>query len=163
RARRQARGARGRHAGRGAAIRARLPLARAAPTRRPAARRRADRLGRARLRDSVAHAAAARRERDQARGGAARAGRDGRACGDGSLVLEVRDDGPGAKKPEVDAAVGMGLRAVRQRLETRYGKEASFSITTAPREGFIVRASIPAHVGTVLTPAPAVVSSREGT
>jgi signal transduction histidine kinase len=61
-----------------------------------------------------------------------------------SLVLEVRDDGPGSNKADVDAAGGMGLRAVRQRLETRYGDGASFAVATAPREGFAVRASIPA-------------------
>jgi signal transduction histidine kinase len=81
---------------------------------------------------------------------------------DDSLVLDVRDDGPGANKSDVDAAIGMGLRAVRQRLETRYGKDASFAITTAPSEGFIVRASILAHVGMVLPPAPAP-GSLEGT
>jgi signal transduction histidine kinase len=79
-----------------------------------------------------------------------------------SLVVEVRDDGPGAAKHDVDAAAGMGLRAVRQRLETRYGKDAEFSVTTAPREGFIVRASIPAHVGTVLPPAPSAAPRPEG-
>jgi len=78
-------------------------------------------------------------------------------------VLEVRDDGPGANKRDVDSAAGMGLRAVRQRLETRYGKDAAFSVTTAPREGFIVRAAIPAHVGTVLPPAPTVALRAEGT
>lgn len=74
-----------------------------------------------------------------------------RAALDGdSLVLEVRDDGPGAMAASVDAAKGMGLRAVRQRLETRYPNEASFKVTTAPREGFVVRVTIPAHVATVL-------------
>ncbi len=67
-----------------------------------------------------------------------------------ALALYVGDDGPGAEKSKVDSAAGMGLRAVRQRLETRYGNDAAFSVTTAPREGFVVRASIPAHVGTVL-------------
>jgi sensor histidine kinase YesM len=67
-----------------------------------------------------------------------------------SLVLEVRDDGPGANSAEVEAAKGMGLRAVRQRLDTRYGKATAFLVTTAPREGFAVRASIPAHVGVLL-------------
>ncbi len=67
-----------------------------------------------------------------------------------ALVLEVKDDGPGADKAAMDSARGMGLRAVRQRLETRYGKDAAFRIMTAPHEGFAVRASIPAHVGIVL-------------
>jgi two-component sensor histidine kinase len=70
-----------------------------------------------------------------------------------SLVLDVRDDGPGAEQGKVDAAPGMGLRAVRQRLETRYGRDASFGVTTKPHAGFVVRAAIPAHVGTLL-PSP---------
>lgn len=77
-----------------------------------------------------------------------------RAALDGdALVIEVRDDGPGAMAATVDAAKGMGLRAVRQRLETRYPNEASFKVTTAPREGFVVHVTIPAHVATGLPPA----------
>lgn len=68
-----------------------------------------------------------------------------------SLTLEVRDDGPGADAAALRTAKGMGLRAVRQRLETRYANASTFDVTTAPREGFVVRASIPAHVGTALS------------
>lgn len=62
---------------------------------------------------------------------------------DESLVLEVRDDGPGAPSTVADAADGMGLRAVRQALETRYAGQARFNIVTAPGEGFAVVISLP--------------------
>jgi signal transduction histidine kinase len=64
-----------------------------------------------------------------------------------SLVLEVRDDGPGARSDIVESATGVGLRAVRQRLETRYPGHAGFSVTTAPGEGFVARVSLPAYSG----------------
>lgn len=69
-----------------------------------------------------------------------------------TLILEVRDDGPGAATDIVDSAKGMGLRAVRQRLETRYETLARFGVTTAPGEGFIVRIQLPAHSGAVVIP-----------
>jgi LytS/YehU family sensor histidine kinase len=62
-----------------------------------------------------------------------------------ALLLEVRDDGSGAPSGIMHNATGVGLRAVRQRLETRYGRDATFGVTTAPGEGFIVQTSIPAH------------------
>ena len=72
-----------------------------------------------------------------------------------TLVLEVRDDGPGAPTDILESASGMGLRAVRQRLETRYAKHASFAVTTAPGEGFIVRATLPVHASLALPTAHA--------
>jgi signal transduction histidine kinase len=69
-----------------------------------------------------------------------------------TLVLEVRDDGPGAATDILDSANGVGLRAVRQRLETRHEKLARFAVTTAPGEGFIVRMQLPAHSGAVVIP-----------
>lgn len=75
---------------------------------------------------------------------------------DDALALEVGDDGPGTRMETVAAGKGVGLRAVRQRLETRYPREASFAVTTAPGEGFVVRATLPAHSGAVIpTGAPA--------
>lgn len=64
-----------------------------------------------------------------------------------TLELEVRDDGPGARTDILDAPSGVGLRAVRQRLETRYAGRSRFHVTTAPGEGFIVRLAVPAHTG----------------
>lgn len=60
------------------------------------------------------------------------------------LALEVRDDGPGARNDILQSATGVGLRAVRQRLETRYDGKTNFAVTTSPGEGFIVRLSLPA-------------------
>jgi len=61
-----------------------------------------------------------------------------------SLVLLVRDDGPGARADILESAKGVGLRAVRQRLETRYGASSSFAVTTAPNQGFEVFLRLPA-------------------
>jgi sensor histidine kinase YesM len=63
---------------------------------------------------------------------------------DGKLWIEVRDDGPGADPRAVDASRGMGLRLVRQRLETRYPGDTGFEVVTAPGAGFAVRLRGPA-------------------
>ena len=74
---------------------------------------------------------------------------------DEALVLEVRDDGAGAQTNiDVDAAAGMGLRAVRSVSRPAIGRDAEFSVTTAPREGFIVRASILRTSARSLLPVP---------
>jgi two-component system, LytTR family, sensor kinase len=62
---------------------------------------------------------------------------------DSSLVLEVSDDGPG-NDGSWQNGEGVGLRAVRQRLVTRFSGVGSFGITTAPGQGFSVRLSLPA-------------------
>jgi sensor histidine kinase YesM len=62
---------------------------------------------------------------------------------DETLVLEVRDDGPGATSTVAEDAGGMGLRAVRQALETRYAGQARFRVVTAPGEGFAVLIDLP--------------------
>ena len=68
----------------------------------------------------------ARRRRPRARSARRRAGR--------------------ARATIVEAATGVGLRAVRQRLETRYRRSAEFTVTTAPRRRIRRRAStLPAH------------------
>ena len=72
------------------------------------------------------------------------------AVDDDSLMLEVRDDGPGARSDIVDSAEGVGLRAVKQRLEVRFQGKASFTVTTAPGEGFVARITVPAHAGGVV-------------
>jgi signal transduction histidine kinase len=66
-----------------------------------------------------------------------------------SLQLEVRDDGPGAQSNVVDSAKGVGLRAVCQRLETRYGGAGRFTVSTAPGQGFTLRLTLPAHASAV--------------
>ena len=55
------------------------------------------------------------------------------------LMLEVADDGPGAEATRVADAQGLGLAAVRQRLETRWGPGVRMEIVTAPYNGFLVR------------------------
>jgi sensor histidine kinase YesM len=63
-----------------------------------------------------------------------------------SLVLEVSDDGPGVSESAA-SGTGVGLRAVRQRLATRYPGENTFEIKTAPGTGFTVKLSLPARSG----------------
>jgi sensor histidine kinase YesM len=62
---------------------------------------------------------------------------------DGALELRVEDDGPGADPAGVAGAAGLGLRVVRQRLETRYGGAARMEVRTAPGEGFAVHVRLP--------------------
>lgn len=69
-----------------------------------------------------------------------------------ALVLQVSDDGSGAPANVVDTATGVGLRAVRQRLETRYPGHTRFQVTTAPREGFAVSVSLPASTSSDAIP-----------
>jgi signal transduction histidine kinase len=66
------------------------------------------------------------------------------------LVLEVADDGAGADGARVAEASGVGLSAVRQRLETRWGTGARMEIVTAPHNGFLVRLTVPAVTTPVL-------------
>jgi hypothetical protein len=61
------------------------------------------------------------------------------------LVLEVKDDGAGADPEAVRLATGVGVRAVRQRLEARYGPRARLGVETAPSAGFWVTVSLPAR------------------
>jgi two-component sensor histidine kinase len=63
------------------------------------------------------------------------------------LLLGVRDDGPGAQRDVVAAAAGLGLRAVRQRLDVRYGAQSRFDVSTSPGAGFDVRIALPAQTG----------------
>jgi signal transduction histidine kinase len=60
------------------------------------------------------------------------------------LVLEVRDDGPGAVPPTDTAGTGVGLDALRRRLAARYGSAAELHAGTHPGGGFAVTVRIPA-------------------
>ncbi|WP_420125750.1 sensor histidine kinase [Longimicrobium sp.] len=62
---------------------------------------------------------------------------------DGALELRVVDDGPGADPASISRAAGLGLRVVRQRLETRYGGAGRMDVRTAPGEGFAVHVRLP--------------------
>ena len=62
---------------------------------------------------------------------------------DGKLLLEVKDDGPGADYESVFNNGRHGLRLVRQRLEALYGNRARFEVVTLPARGFTVRVSVP--------------------
>ncbi|HVG28661.1 MAG TPA: histidine kinase [Pyrinomonadaceae bacterium] len=61
----------------------------------------------------------------------------------GTLRLSVRDDGPGTTTEGVMSSAGLGLRVVRQRLQTRYGGRAGFDVETSPGAGFTVRVRVP--------------------
>ena len=69
------------------------------------------------------------------------------ALEDSSLVLEVSDDGPGSHESGLEGD-GVGLRAVRQRLMTRFPGAGTFRITTSQGAGFAVRLSLPAETST---------------
>jgi len=60
-----------------------------------------------------------------------------------TCILEVSDDGPGAEMNEIDQSAGCGLKITRQRIATRFGDRASFTVITQPQEGFKVRMEIP--------------------
>ena len=85
----------------------------------------------------------------QARGGTLRI--DARLEAD-RLVMEVSDDGAGASAESVGRVEGLGLRAVRQRIEARYGSASGFGITTAPDRGFAVRLALPAAASRRIAP-----------
>ncbi|HEX8394804.1 MAG TPA: histidine kinase [Longimicrobium sp.] len=65
------------------------------------------------------------------------------ARADDALRIAVHDDGPGADPAALDGAPGLGLRVIRQRLETRYGGAAVMTVRTAPGEGFSAEMRIP--------------------
>ena len=64
---------------------------------------------------------------------------------DHALTLRVADDGPGAEACGVESSRGLGLRALKRRLEVRYGARARLDIQTAPGEGFSVTVVLPAE------------------
>ena len=61
------------------------------------------------------------------------------------LILEVGDSGPGIHQAE--ASHGIGLRNIRQRLETLYGEDFELSYGTA-EEDYVVKIVIPVRGAT---------------
>jgi signal transduction histidine kinase len=61
-----------------------------------------------------------------------------------SLLIGVSDDGMGLRRDELPGRGGLGLRALRERLQTRYAGRAAFEIDTSPGAGFDVRITLPA-------------------
>lgn len=59
------------------------------------------------------------------------------------LDLVVRDTGPGIAPGASLAERGLGLRNIRQRLETEYGPDHLFEIAPAEPRGLMVRISLP--------------------
>ncbi len=60
-----------------------------------------------------------------------------------SLVLEVRDDGPGARDDATTNGTGIGLDALRRRLTARYGSRAALHIGDSAGHGFVVTMRLP--------------------
>jgi signal transduction histidine kinase len=56
--------------------------------------------------------------------------------------LSVADDGPGADAEAVARSSGIGLRVIQQRLEVRYGGNASLNVDCRPGKGFRVVVNI---------------------
>jgi LytS/YehU family sensor histidine kinase len=73
----------------------------------------------------------------------------------GRLELEVADDGAGCDQSRAGSSAGIGLRALRQRLATRYGADASLEVSTAPGKGFRTLISFPLVAPSRLSTVPA--------
>ncbi len=66
------------------------------------------------------------------------------ASENGSLVLEVRDNGRGlAEGSETSTRRGMGLSNTRSRLEKLYGERQHFEVKNGINGGLVVRITIP--------------------
>jgi LytS/YehU family sensor histidine kinase len=63
---------------------------------------------------------------------------------DGRVLLSVADDGAGSA-PLTAASRGVGLRAVTQRMHSRFGTGATHRVTTAPGAGFRIELEFPAQ------------------
>jgi signal transduction histidine kinase len=60
---------------------------------------------------------------------------------DGTLAIEIADDGPGA----AEVREGVGISNTRARLEHLYGTAAHLDLANVPGGGFRVRLELPAH------------------
>jgi two-component system LytT family sensor kinase len=65
------------------------------------------------------------------------------ARSNGSLVLTVRDDGPGFRLPSPNPGAGTGLRNAKARLHELYGSAASLTTAEAPGGGALITVVIP--------------------
>lgn len=61
----------------------------------------------------------------------------------GSLILQVGDDGIGSELNEIDEIEGLGLNLVREQLRLKYGDDARFEIQTVPGNGFMIGIELP--------------------
>jgi hypothetical protein len=60
-----------------------------------------------------------------------------------NVVLSVRDDGPGLRRPSSHAGAGIGLGNLRARLERLYGAAFELAVADDPRGGACVTVVIP--------------------
>lgn len=65
---------------------------------------------------------------------------------DGSLVLDIADDGAGAEADAWRHADGLGLSLVQRQLKLRFSDAGRMEVTTEPGCGFSVRLVLPAHL-----------------
>jgi signal transduction histidine kinase len=69
-----------------------------------------------------------------------------------SLMLEVRDDGPGVERDlHVRTRKGVGLANVQSRLEQLYGSDHQFALMNHRDGGVVVKVTIPYRVGDTMS------------
>jgi signal transduction histidine kinase len=61
----------------------------------------------------------------------------------GTLRIRVSDDGPGTTRQAAESAPGLGLRALRQRIEAGGADASRLEIATAPGAGFQATVTLP--------------------
>ena len=66
----------------------------------------------------------------------------------GSLEIQVRDDGPGLSSEGLDAAHGIGLANTRARLRQLYGDAAKLTVENGDQGGAVATLVLPYHVVT---------------
>jgi sensor histidine kinase YesM len=63
----------------------------------------------------------------------------------GRVLLEVTDDGAGARAEGIDSSAGTGLRTLKQRLSLDDAFRGVVDVRTAPGRGFRVRVTLDAR------------------